>query len=188
MDKFPEIKTSRLILGKLSINDIPKIIECASNKKIADTTLNIPHPYEVRDAIFWINNANKGFENKSQFTFGIKIKTNNEFIGGIGLKINNVLNQAELGYWIAEKYWNKGFATEAVEAIIKFGFKELHLNKICASHLEQNPASGIVLIKNGMIKERELKKYIKKDDRSVVLIKYRMTRTEFDNRKSALLN
>ncbi|MAT56782.1 MAG: GNAT family N-acetyltransferase [Ignavibacteriae bacterium] len=188
MDKFPEIKTSRLILGKLSINDIPKIIEYASNKKIADTTLNIPHPYEVRDAIFWINNANKGFENKSQFTFGIKIKTNYEFIGGIGLKINNVLNQAELGYWIAEKYWNKGFATEAVEAIIKFGFKELHLNKICASHLEQNPASGKVLIKNGMIKEGELIMETKKDDHYKVLIQYRLNRTEFDNRKSTLLN
>lgn len=185
MDKFPEIKTDRLILGKLSFNDIPKIIEYAGNKKIAETTLNIPHPYEKKDAIFWINNAKIGFEKKTLFTFGIKIKHINEFAGGIGLNINKRFNLAELGYWIAEQFWNKGYATEALEAILKFGFNELSLNVICAYHLVENPASGKVMIKNGMIKEIETKDHHKKGNGDKTLIKYRLTRTEYENNMGA---
>ncbi|MFI0430921.1 GNAT family N-acetyltransferase [Mariniflexile sp. HMF6888] len=182
MDKFPEIKTSRLILAKVSFNDIPKIVEYASNKKIADTTLNIPHPYEEKDAVFWINAANQGFEDKSQFTFGIKIKISGEFIGGIGLKINKKFNRAELGYWIGQPFWNMGYATEAMEAILKFGFLELNLNKIYATHLEENIASGKVMLKNGMIKEGELKEHTKKGECYKNLIQYRLTKEEFENK------
>jgi len=161
MNKFPEIKMDRLILGKLSINDVPKIIEFAGNKKVAQTTLNIPHPYGESDAIFWINSANQGFKqgfkNKTQFTFAIRTKTQEKFIGGIGLKLNIKFQRGVLGYWIAEPFWNKGYATEAVEAILKFGFNNINLNKIYATHLVENPASGKVMIKNGMIKEGELK-------------------------------
>lgn len=182
MEKFPEIETSRLILGKLSFEDIPKIIEYAGNKKVAETTLNIPHPYKDNDAIFWINNANKGFENKTQFTFGIRTKNRDEFIGGIGLKINIRFQRANLGYWIAEPFWNKGYASEAVEAILKFGFTEINLNKIYATHLIENPASGRVMIKNGMIKEGELKDHTKKGDFFRSLIQYRLTKKEFENK------
>ncbi|WP_240723694.1 GNAT family N-acetyltransferase [Flavobacterium sp. J27] len=179
MIEFPKINTNRLVLDKLTFHDIPKIVEYAGNKKIADKTLNIPHPYKEQDAIFWINSANQGFENKSQFTFGIKIKTSNEFMGGIGLKVDNKFNRAELGYWIAEKYWNLGYATEAVKAILNFGFTELNLNKIYATHLEENIASGKVMIKNGMVKEGELKEHTKKGKEYKNLIQYRLTFQEF---------
>lgn len=183
MKKFPEIQTSRLILGKVSYHDIPKISEYAGNKKIAEMTLNIPHPYNENDAIFWINSINQGFDNQTQYSFGIRIKTSNEFIGGMGLKVNNRFNRAELGYWIAEPFWNKGYATEALKAILKFGFEVLHLNKIYATHLLENPASGKVMIKNGMIKEGELKDHVKKGDVYQSLIQYRLTKTEFENKK-----
>jgi len=179
MNKFPTIHTNRLVLDKLSFHDIPTVVKHAGNKKIADTTLNIPHPYKEQDAVFWINSANQGFEKKSQFTFAIRIKTSNELIGGIGLKIDNRFNRAELGYWIAEKYWNYGYATEAVEAILNFGFLELNLNKIYATHLEENTASGKVMIKNKMIKEGELKEHTKKGEDYKNLIQYRLTFQEF---------
>jgi len=182
MDKFPEIKTKRLILRKLTVLDIPQIVEYAGNSKVTEMTLNIPHPYEENDAIFWINSANQGFKNKTQYTFGIGIKSSNEFIGGIGLKVNARFNWAELGYWIAEPFWNKGYATEGVSALLAFGFEALKLNKIHASHLKENPASGKVMIKNGMIKEGELKDHTKKGDCYKTLIQYRLTRSEFGNR------
>lgn len=182
MGKFPEIKTDRLILRKISYPDIPKIIEWAGNKNVADTTLNIPHPYEEKDAVFWINSANQGFENKTQYTFGITLKSTTEFIGGIGLKVNNRFNRGVLGYWIAEPHWNRGYATESVAAILKFGFNELNINKIYATHLIENPASGKVMMKNGMIKEGELKDHIKKGDFYRSLIQYRLTKKEFEGK------
>lgn len=180
MHDFPQIETSNLILGKIQISDIPKIIEFAGNKKIAENTLNIPHPYKEKDAIFWINSANQGFENGTQFTFSIRLKSTNEFIGGIGLKINKRFHRAELGYWIAEPFWNNGFTTEAASAILDFGFKKLALNKIFATHLIENPASGKVMIKNGMIKEGELVDHFKKDGIFKSVIQYRLIRSEFE--------
>lgn len=181
MEQFPEIKTSRLTLAKLTYLDIPKIIEYAGNKKVAETTLNIPHPYKEKDAIYWINAANNGFENKTQYTFGIRRKTTNEFIGGIGLIINKKFDRASLGYWIAEPFWKKGFATEAVKAILKFGFEQLNLNKIYATHLLENPASGKVMVKNGMIKEGELKDHTKKGNVYRSIVQYRLTKAEYES-------
>ena len=182
MNNFPEIKTERLILGKVSPNDIPKIVAYAGNIKVAESTLNIPHPYDEDDAVFWINSAALGFKNKSQFTFAIRDKSTHDFLGGIGLKIEPRFDRAAVGYWIAESFWNKGYTTEALEAILKFGFDELQLNKIYATHLIENPASGKVMIKNGMIKEGELKDHTKKGNRYRSLIQYRMTRDEFENK------
>lgn len=179
METYPQIKTDRLILSAIQYQDIPKIIEYAGNKNVSITTLNIPHPYAEKDAIFWINSANQGFINKTQYTFGIRIKSSNEFIGGMGLKINNRFNRAELGYWIAEPFWNKGYATEAAKAILQFGFESLDLNKIYATHLTENPASGKVMIKNGMIKEAELKDHFKKENEYKSITQYRLTKNEF---------
>ena len=181
MDKLPKIITDRLILGRISFSDIPTIIKYAGNIKIAETTLNIPHPYTEKDAVLWINKINEGFDNKTQITFGIRIKSSKELIGAIGLKIDNRFSRAELGYWIAEAFWNKGYITEAVRAMLEFGFEELTLNKIFATHLIENPASGRVMIKNGMIKEAELKEHVKKGDQYKSLIQYRLTKTEYDN-------
>ena len=182
MTKFPEIETKRLLLRKLSFKDIPKIIEYAGNKKVSETTLNIPHPYEEEDAIYWLNSSNIGFKEKKQFTFGIRTKIKDEFIGGIGLKININFQRGVLGYWIAEPFWNEGYATESVGGILKFGFNEIRLNKIYATHLIENPASGRVMIKNGMIKEGELKDHTKKGDSFRSLIQYRLTKIEFEKK------
>ena len=182
MDKFPELTTDRLILSALSYKDIPKIIEYAGNEKVAETTLNIPHPYEEKDAIFWINKAHQGFKAKTQYTFGVRLRSTAEFIGGIGLIVNHRFNRSELGYWIAENFWNKGYATEAAGVLLDFGFQELKLQKIFATHLLENPASGKVMIKNGMIKEAELKDHTKKGEIYRSLIQYRLTLEEFKNK------
>lgn len=182
MTQFPQVVTQNLILGKIQASDIPKIVEYAGNIKVAQTTLDIPHPYAEKDAIFWINSANQGFAQQTQFTFGIRIKRTNEFVGGIGLNINQRFNRGELGYWIAEPFWNRGFATEATSAVLEFGFNTLGLNKIFAMYLLDNTASGKVMIKNGMIKEGELKDHNKKGDEYRSLVQYRLTKAEFDNR------
>ena len=119
-------------------------------------------PYHEEHAIFWLNMANEGFQTKSKYIFGIRLKTTDELIGGMGLHIHKDFNRAELGYWVGVPFWNKGYATEALSAILKFGFEQVELNKIFAVHTKDNPSSGKVMIKNGMIKEGELKDHIKK--------------------------
>lgn len=185
MKQFPKIETERLVLSKLTSKDIPAIVAYASNKNISKTTQNIPHPYEEKDAIFWVNSANQGFLNKTQFTFAIRLKTY-EFIGGIGLRVDNRNQKAEIGYWVAEDFWNKGYATEATGSVIKFAFEELNLNKVFATYLEKNISSKKVMIKCGMKEEAVLKEHIKKEDIFHTLIQYRLTKDEFESLKRVL--
>jgi len=178
MLNYPNLETSRLTLGEIYAADIPNIIQYAGNKKVAETTLNMPHPYKEKDAIYWINMAQQGWQDKTKNIFAIRLKINQELIGGIGLHIEAQFNRAELGYWIAVPFWNQGYMTEAVQAIIKYGFNTLHLNKIYAVHEVGNPASGKVMLKNGMLKEGELKQHVRKNGVYRDLVQYGLLNEE----------
>ena len=111
-------------------------------------------------------------------------------IGRCGInEIDSIIPSFQLGYWIAEPFWNEGYATEAVGAILKFGFETLGLNKVIAVYLPTNEASGKVMIKNGMIKEAEFKNHdvkrghTKDDNVYVSLIQYRLMKSEYETLK-----
>ncbi|MEO1253489.1 MAG: GNAT family N-acetyltransferase [Bacteroidota bacterium] len=179
--RFPEIETPRLLLTQLKSEDVSTIVHFASDEKISKTTLNLPHPYSEKDAIFWINLANQGFERGTDLIFGIKKRPDLNFIGGIGLRIERNFNRAEIGYWIAVPFWNNGFATEATKAIISYGFQHLNLNKFTSSHFAINPASGKVMSKCGMVQEGELKSHILKGDTYHDLILYGLTKASYNS-------
>ncbi|MFK7813853.1 MAG: GNAT family N-acetyltransferase [Maribacter sp.] len=186
MEQFPRLVTKRLILNQIKPIDIPDIVSYAGNIKIVENTRTMPHPYQEEDAISWMNMANQGFKNRDNYIFAMRLRDTHSFLGGIGLTLDKSNNRAELGYWIAEGFWNLGFTTEAVQAILQFGFEQLNLNKIVAVYITTNEASGKVMIKNGMVKEGEFKDHdIKKDhtvadDKYVSLIQYRMLKSEYE--------
>lgn len=170
MEKFPMIETERLILSQLEEKDIPFITEYLQHRIYSDLTSNIPYPYTENDAVFWLKISKEAFENNTGYTFGIRNKEG-RIIGAIGLHDRDD-DKAELGYWIGMSYWNKGFVTEAAKAIIDFGFNELGFNKIFATHLLHNPASGRIMEKIGMKQEAVLKEEVKKDGEYFDLIMY----------------
>ena len=186
MEHFPEIKTERLILNQPKWNDVPTIVSYANNLKIVENTRSMPHPYFEEDAISWIHMVNQGFKKKNNYMFAVRLQSDGDFVGGIGLTLDVENNRAELGYWMAEPFWNQGYTTEAVSAMLNFGFDTLGLNKIIAVYLTTNSASGKVMIKNGMIKEAEFKEHdIKRDhtiedNEYVSLIQYRLIKSEYE--------
>ncbi|MCG2590908.1 GNAT family N-acetyltransferase [Rhodohalobacter sulfatireducens] len=184
MDSLPVLETDRLRLRMPYVEDIPRMVQYANNEKISNMTLTMPHPYHEKDAIYWINMANKGLEDKNHFIFAICKHTNNLFMGCIGLRLNTRFNRAELGFWIGEPFWNNGYVTEAIGTILEFGFERVGLHKIHASHFVNNPASGKVMSNNGMIKEGELVDHIKKGDKYLTVIQYRLTKYEYKQSNS----
>lgn len=178
---YPILKTGHLNLRVPTAADIPQIANYANNPKIEEMTLSLPYPYHAKDAISWINMAYEGFEDGSSFKFVIDLQPNTGFIGCIGLEVEQRFNRAELGYWVAEPYWNQGYASEAVRAVLKFGFENVGLNKVYATHYLKNPASGKVMTKNGMIKEGKLKEHVRKGDQYLTVIQYRLTQKEYDS-------
>ena len=146
----PTLETLRLKLRPFSLSDARDVMRLAGERDIADTTLNIPHPYTDGMAESWIETHKLGYETNSSVTFAVVPRDAACLIGAIGLTIDGRFNKAELGYWIGKPFWNKGYATEAAKAVIGFGFGELRLNRIGAGHFARNPSSGRVMEKIGM--------------------------------------
>lgn len=179
MENFPSLHSQRLLLNQPVTADIPALIEHAGHVQIAATTATIPHPYYEKDAIHWLDVSRQGFQRGDHYVFAIREKEQKNFIGGIGLRINKTDQRAALGYWIAVPFWNKGYATEATGAILKFGFEVLQLNKIHALHLLENPASGKVMLKNGMYQEGILKEHLRQKGAFKTVVQYGLTITDF---------
>ena len=183
MEPLPRLKTNRLLLSQPTANDIPFIVQYAANKRVSDYT-NLPYPYSEQDAIYWINLANQGYKQGTHHIFAIRLKPRNNFIGGIALTIEQQFKRADIGYWLAEPYWNQGYTTEATKAIMHYGFDQLSLNKLTSSHLDQNPASGRVILKSGLLKEGELKEHICKQSMYHSLLVYGLTKQDYQRAKT----
>lgn len=94
------------------------------------------------------------------------IELNGEVIGQISSNyIRKRNNECNIGYTIGSKFWNKGFATEATKAIIKFFFEEVGINKICANCYDENIGSAKVMEKAGMTKEAIFRDHYYKNDK-----------------------
>jgi ribosomal-protein-alanine N-acetyltransferase len=161
--ELPTLETPRLKLRALSQDDAPTIARLAGRREIADTTLSIPHPYSDQQAKEWIERTSESWNQKKGVVFAVVSKADGQLVGTVGLAhIEQEHSQAELGYWIAVDHWSLGYATEASEAVIRFGFEMLRLNRIYAHHMLRNPASGRVMEKLGMQKEGILRERLRK--------------------------
>ncbi len=150
MNEQPTLICERLLLRPFSLEDVHAVTALVGEKDIASTTLAIPHPYNTSMAEEWIMKHRPLYKSGEAVDYAIVIRNSDILVGAIGLQINLDHRKAELGYWIGKPYWGRGYATEASKKVIEFGFKELDLNRIYASHFNRNPASGSVLRKIGM--------------------------------------
>ena len=171
------LRTERLILRPFGREDAPTVQRLAGTREVADTTLTIPHPYLDGVAESWIATHEEAWKQKDRATFAVTTEAEG-LIGAIGLHLRLGHQRAELGYWIGLPFWNRGYATEAARAIIAFGFESLGLNRIHASHLTRNPASGRVMEKAGMRFEGTLRQHVVRWGRLEDLNTYAVLRSE----------
>ncbi|UOR04115.1 GNAT family N-acetyltransferase [Hymenobacter aerilatus] len=179
MNAYPTLTTERLLLRQPQAHDIASIVQLANEPAVANMTLNIPHPYAETDAIYWLNAANQGFASGLHWIFAMELRQAGQFIGGIGLTIEPRFHRAEVGYWVGKPFWNHGFATEALRAVLAFGFETLELHKIFATHLVGNLASGRVMQHVGMQWEAELHQHVRKKGQYFDLMQYQLTRPAY---------
>ena len=145
----PNILTERLILRSFTLGDARDVQRLAGNLNVAKMTLNIPHPYENGMAEDWINSHMEKTGSGVQLSYAIESLQLGVLMGAISLT-HMETTQANLGYWVGEQYWGKGYCTEAGKALICHAFDALSLKRVYALHLTSNPASGRVMEKIGM--------------------------------------
>jgi RimJ/RimL family protein N-acetyltransferase len=135
----------------------------AGAREIADTTVSIPHPYDLDHALAWIGNQRRESVRGRATNFAVRLLPDALLIGSAGLRdIDREHLQAELGFWIGRDWWGKGYAREAAAEVIRFGFEDLGLNRIYAHHMARNPAAGQVLLHVGMQREGLLRERVRK--------------------------
>lgn len=159
---IPRLETERLILRPFDPADAKEVQRLAGDRAIADTTLNIPHPYVDGEAEKWISTHRPKFEAGEFATFALVLRDSGMLIGAMSLHFSQRFDRAELGYWIGRPYWNEGYCTEAGQAVLRYGFTEWKLNRIHANYLRRNAASGRVMQKLGMSREGVLRQHVKK--------------------------
>jgi ribosomal-protein-alanine N-acetyltransferase len=99
----------------------------------------------------------KAYENNS-YNWVVEIKETHELIGSISaISVSRKHHNCEIGYCYGSKYWNQGFATEALKAVINYMLNDCEMHVVEAKHYSTNPPSGRVMEKSGMIKEAVLK-------------------------------
>jgi ribosomal-protein-alanine N-acetyltransferase len=157
---------------------VSELVPLIGTREVAATTLRIPHPYTEQDARAFI----AGSLDPGKLWLAITLRSDGRQIGGIGLRVDEHHRHAELGYWLGVPYWGKGYATEAGREMVRYGFEDLKLHRIFASHFGHNPASGKILLKLGMKHEGCQREHLLKWDQFVDSVLYGMSQQEWKER------
>ena len=175
----PTITTDRLTLRVFNPSDAAVVQHLAGDRAIADTTLNVPHPYEDGMAEEWIASLGPAFEAGTFATYAVTLAESGDLVGAVSLKFDREANTAEVGYWIGRPYWRNGYATEATVAMLGYGFEVVGVDKIGAGHFARNPASGRVMAKAGMLYEGTQLEAVEKWGNLEDLVWYSVTRADW---------
>lgn len=177
-----ELETDRLILRRLTKEDAKEAYNnwCSSD---------VVSKYVLWDKHKNVDETKKLFEmweeeynENDTFRWIVELKETKELIGTIDVVSKKFLkfSTCEIGYCYGEKFWNKGYGTEALKRVIKFLFEDVDLEVIFAGHLSNNPASGKVMQKAGMKYEgTERSRIVDKDGIRNDILVYSILKEEY---------
>lgn len=155
--RLPEVETPRLILRKMTMADAQDMYDYSRDPRVSEHVLWDAHR-SIQDSRAYLRYIQRQYRNNEPSSWGIELKETGHLVGTIGYMWWNRENRsAEVGYSLARAQWNKGLMTEALRAVIRFGFEEMNLHRIEAQHETSNPASGRVMEKVGMRQEGVLR-------------------------------
>jgi ribosomal-protein-alanine N-acetyltransferase len=175
----PVFTTPRLTLRPFVLADAPDVQRLAGAAEVADTALNIPHPYPAEVAVAWISGHLEQFATGTAVIWAIVLRETTALCGAISMGIDQQHQHAELGYWLGNPYWNRGYMTEAGAAVLHYGFMVAGLHRIYARHFTRNPASGRVMQKLGMRYEGCLREHMRKGEQFEDLACYAILQREW---------
>lgn len=178
--QLPTLRTPRLILRAARMSDAGDMYAYSRDPEVARHVLWDAHA-SLHQTRGYIRFLLRQYRSGAPSTFVIELAAERKVIGTIGLMwIQKENRSAEIGYSLSRQYWNRGLMTEAVEAILRFCFDTLHLNRIEAQYETDNPASGAVMRHAGMRREGVLRQRIYNKGRFTDVELYAILRTDYE--------
>jgi RimJ/RimL family protein N-acetyltransferase len=171
-----EIVLSRCTLRPWRPGDEAALVRHANNRNVSRNLRDrFPYPYTAADATAWIERAS--VESPAR---NAAIVVQGAPAGGIGLELGADVfrRSAEIGYWLAESYWGRGIATEALRAMTDYAFATFDVCRLEAGVFEWNPASARVLEKAGYVLEGRKRRSVTKDGRTIDWLWYARVRDD----------
>ncbi|MFI8684595.1 GNAT family N-acetyltransferase [Rossellomorea sp. NPDC077527] len=183
----PTLETDRLILRRMRQDDTQIVFDrWLSDERISDHRISPAHK-NVLETKVRVEKIVSGYDSKKFCYWGIELKDGHDLIGEIDLyDFDHATGNCEVSYSIGYNWWNKGYGTETLKAVVEFAFIHMNLHKLSASHNTDNPASGRIMEKVGMKQEGIIRHMIRNakgqyKDCAV----YGMLREEYVGRKGA---
>lgn len=152
--QFPTLHSANLQFKKIEDSHIQELFAIYDNDKVFEYCGIIPK-HNLQTVQKMIGHFERDYMKKSRIKWGIFEKSQSEKLVGIieAMDFNQKVDMVTIGYYLAEAFWGKGIASEAVAVIVKFLMEEVNVNRIQAEVMPLNEPSKKVLLKNGFLKE-----------------------------------
>ena len=155
--RLPRLETDRLILRRMTLRDAHDMYRYASDPEVARQVLWDAHR-SIWDTKAYLRYAIAQYHSGMPSSWAIVEKESGRMIGTIGFMSYTAEHAlAEVGYSLSRACWNRGLMTEALDAVLREAFTSLQLYRVEAMHFTDNPASGRVMQKCGMLQEGVLR-------------------------------
>ena len=133
----PELLTSRLVLRPFDVDDTERLVGIAGQRRIADATISVPHPFGEAEARAWIAQATDPGAADRAFVVARR-DAPLRMIGYAGLRhVDLEHREGEISFWFDGVEEGNGYATESAGALVRYGFDRAGLNRLCACHQAQ---------------------------------------------------
>jgi ribosomal-protein-alanine N-acetyltransferase len=147
---IPVLETERLRLRPLTLDDDVAVFALASDPEVARFVRFEAHR-DLAETRAFLELVQRHYRRGDPFAWAIVRREDGRLIGSCGFVSQAVeLKSAEIGYWLGKPYWGKGYAVEAAQALVRFGFKQMALERVEAKCFLENCAGQRVIEKLGM--------------------------------------
>lgn len=167
------LATPRLFLCPHEPWDAAALVRGLNNFNVSQWTARVPFPYGMSDAESFLRLCREKSTGVARFA----ITRMNQLIGGIGVEAG------EIGYWLAEEHWGKGYGTEAARAVTDYGFEVMQLPQLLARYRIGNEASRRILLGLGFAELGETKGYSKATGGETLVMQLELGRAAWEQAK-----
>ncbi|WP_026835695.1 GNAT family N-acetyltransferase [Eubacterium xylanophilum] len=153
-----KLETERLILRKFEVSDASDMYNNWAGDPLVSEFLTWPYHTDIEVTKKILAIWEKKYSDKFYMNWAIVEKSTNNVIGSIGVvDFKESVKSAEIGYALSRMYWGRGIMPEALKRVMDFLFDDVGFNRVAACHDTDNPKSGRVMEKVGMIREGVLR-------------------------------
>lgn len=151
--RFPELSSERLLLRQPTRADADDVFRIFSDPEVL-RYYNVDFMTMRDEAVAIIESRRRRFDMGYGIRWGIYLRESNRYIGSCGFEVlHKPWRYAEIGYELGRIHWGQGYMTEALRAMIRYGFRHLELHRIEAQVEPPNEASKAVLRRIGFKEE-----------------------------------